>query len=200
MKYMNSSREKCVNDIRTHCKRNYLLHGSVTSTQGRKKCKQTLKDMGVWGRDKSVKCKEDLECNHQGCAEEEETYDSFKQIVNEVAPSLPSNMNVLKNKIQSHSTTAANHLKRSTMAYFTRKNNTNTNNASKRNANNASKRNTNSASKRNTNNASKRNTNNASKRNANYDNSNNTINGAKNIMKVGGKQKTKRKKHGTRKK
>ena len=86
MKYMNSSREKCVNDIRTHCKRNYLLYVQAFPLHKEERNKQTLEDMGTWGRDKSVKCKIDLECNHQGCAEEEETYDSFGKIANEVVP------------------------------------------------------------------------------------------------------------------
>lgn len=93
---MSYSRDKCADDIRQHCKRNYVFGGPVTSQEGKKKCRQALKDAGVWGRDKTSKCKIDLECNHQGCAEEDEAHGSFGSIVSEVAPSLPSNIDLAK--------------------------------------------------------------------------------------------------------
>ena len=57
-----------------------------------------LKDACVWGRDKTSKCKIDLECNHQGCAEEDESHGRFGTIVSEVAPSLPSNIDLAKKR------------------------------------------------------------------------------------------------------
>ena len=96
MSYSRDSSTKCADDIRQHCKRYYVTAGPVTNPEGRKKCRQALKDAGVWGRDKTSKCKIDLECNHQGCAEEDETHGSFGTIVSEVAPSLPSNIDLAK--------------------------------------------------------------------------------------------------------
>ena len=115
---MSQSREKCANDIRDHCKRNYVIGGPVTSSEGKKKCRQSLKDAGVWGRDKSSRCKTELECEHQGCAEEDESFGSFGNIVSEVAPTLPSNADLVKSK----STYTFNKLKNASFSMFSRQN------------------------------------------------------------------------------
>jgi len=115
---MSQSREKCANDILAYCKRNYVIGGPVTSSEGKKKCRQSLKDAGVWGRDKSSRCKTELECEHQGCAEQDESFGSFGNIVSEVAPTLPSNADLVKSK----STNTFNKLKNASFSMFSRQN------------------------------------------------------------------------------
>ena len=93
-----SSHEKCVNDIKTHCKKNYILGGPITSEKGRKKCKEDLRDAGVWGRDRRQTCKNDPEqCDHQRCYDLDETYPGgYKNAILEAEPYLKTNMGLLK--------------------------------------------------------------------------------------------------------
>jgi hypothetical protein len=97
------SAEQCVDDLRRVCKKSYVLGGPVTSKSGRDKCRQDLRDAGVWGRDRSKVCKDDPEaCNHEGCADRSERGD-FAQLVAEAAPEMATTsslaMGMMKSKM-----------------------------------------------------------------------------------------------------
>ena len=96
--------EQCLDDMRRVCKKSYVLGGPVTSKSGRDKCKQDLRDAGVWGRDKSKACKDDPEaCNHVGCADRSERGD-FAQLISEAAPEMATTsslaMGMMKSKME----------------------------------------------------------------------------------------------------
>ena len=97
-----SSYNKCLNDVTKYCKKNYILGGPITSVKGKKKCKEDLRNAGVWGRDKKIECKNNLEqCNHTGCYDVSETYGKFGDVVKEAEPQLQSNSSLLKTNINS---------------------------------------------------------------------------------------------------
>tara|TARA_B100001063_G_C16645094_1_gene492904 strand:+ start:204 stop:674 length:471 start_codon:yes stop_codon:yes gene_type:complete len=113
------TRSQCREDIKAHCKKNYIVAGPITGKQGRVKCRNTLREAGVWGKDKSTNCINDPElCNHTRCADVSESYNNgFQQTINEVEHQLPSNVDLAKQKLNTSVASGLNKFKNVTTSF-----------------------------------------------------------------------------------
>ena len=83
------------------------------------KCRNTLREAGVWGKDKSTNCINDPElCNHTRCADVSESYNNgFQQTINEVEHQLPPNVDLAKQKLNTSVTSGLNKFKNVTSSF-----------------------------------------------------------------------------------
>ena len=104
--------DKCLEDLKSTCKKSYVFGGPVTTPSGKKKCVQDLKEKGVFGRDKSPACKDDPEqCDHKGCADASERGE-LGDLMAEAAPEMKTLSGEVKSEFVALKDQAQNMLKK----------------------------------------------------------------------------------------
>ena len=92
--------DKCLTDLKSTCKANYVFGGPVTEKKGRDKCILDLKNAGKFGKDRSSVCRNDPEeCKHTGCAEVSER-GNLAELMAEAAPEMGTTMGQMKGQMK----------------------------------------------------------------------------------------------------
>jgi len=93
----------CSKNIAETCQQYYATDGSVNSPSGLKKCRDQLREKGLWGYDRSPACKADPEkCNHTGCGYITEThgFKDYADLVRQQEPMMKKASDVYKDNVK----------------------------------------------------------------------------------------------------